>query len=149
MPGFSQPYDQRVTTDGRHHPELRLGAMAAGGVAPAILAIVERGVRRHPDLARSLRMEVEIEMDEGYPPVRVVFAGDEILVEDGRALDPELWISGSLPDLVALMAAPQMGGVPSPLNPRGRAALGMVAKGRIRVQGPISVMRSFLMVIRV
>ncbi len=80
MPGFSQPGDDRV-------PEVRLGALAEGGLAPAIMAIVERGVARRPEQARALRIEVELRMDESYPPVRIVFGEDLVLVEDGPAVD--------------------------------------------------------------
>jgi hypothetical protein len=44
MPGFSQPGARSTPAA----PEVRLGALAAGGLAPAIMAIVERGVSRRP-----------------------------------------------------------------------------------------------------
>jgi len=138
MPGFSHP----------GAPEVRLGSLVEGGLAPAILAIVERGVNRRPERARALKVEVELRMDEGYPPVRIVFGAEGVLVEDGAAQDPALRISGSLPDLVALLVTPLVGGVPSPMNPRGRAALGMLASGRVRIQGGLGLLRSFLGVIR-
>ena len=138
MPGFSHP----------GAPEVRLGTLAEGGLAPAIMAIVERGVNRRPDQARALGIEVELRMEESYPPVRIVFEGDAVLVEDGTAQDPALRISGALADLVALLVTPLVGGVPSPMNARGRAALGMLATGRVRIQGGLGLMRSFLGVIR-
>ncbi len=129
-------------------PEVRLGELAEGGLAPAIMAIVERGVNRRPAQARALSIEVELRMAEGYPPVRIVFDEDEVLVEDGAARSPALRISGALPDLVALLVAPVLGGVPSILDPRGRAALGMFASRRVRIEGGLGLMRSFLGVIR-
>jgi hypothetical protein len=137
MPGFSHP----------GAPEVRLGTLAEGGLAPAIMAIVERGVNRRPDQARALAIEVELRMEESYPPVRIVF-GDVVVVEDGPAHDPALRISGALADLVALLVTPLVGGVPSPMNTRGRAALGMLASRRVRIQGSLGLMRSFLGVIR-
>jgi hypothetical protein len=71
-----------------------------------------------------------------------------VLVEDGPARAPALRISGALPDLVALLVAPLLGGVPSPIDPRGRAALGMFASRRVRIQGRVGLMRSFLAVVR-
>ena len=137
MPGFSHP----------GAPEVRLGTLADGGLAPAIMAIVERGVNRRPDQARALAIEVELRMEESYPPVRIAF-GDVVVVEDGPAHDPALRISGALADLVALLVTPLVGGVPSPMNARGRAALGMLASRRVRIDGGLGLMRSFLGVIR-
>jgi hypothetical protein len=138
MSGFSHP----------GAPEVRLGVLAAGGLAPAIMAIVERGVNRRPDAARALEVEVELRMEESYPPVRIAFEPGGVLVEDGAAHNPALRISGALPDLVALLVTPLVGGVPSPMNPRGRAALGMLASRRVRIEGGLGLMRSFLGVIR-
>jgi hypothetical protein len=129
-------------------PEVRLGALAVGGLAPAIMAIVERGVNRRPAQARALDIEVELRMEESYPPVRIVFGPDAVLVEDGPGQAPALLISGALPDLVALLVTPLVGGVPSPMNARGRAALGMFASRRVRIQGGLGLLRSFLGVIR-
>jgi hypothetical protein len=112
------------------------------------MAIVERGVKQRPDQARALQIEVELRMEESYPPVRIVFDADGVLVEDGPGEAPALRISGALSDLVALLVTPLVGGVPSPMNARGRAALGMFASRRVRIQGGLGLMRSFLGVIR-
>ena len=128
---------------------MRLGELREGGLAPAILAIVERGVRRRPALAASLTAEVEFDFEEDYPPVRVVFGERLVLVEDGPAKVPDLKIEGALPDLISMMVAPLLRGVPSPINPRGRAALGMVALGRVRLEGRLGLMRRMLAVIRI
>jgi hypothetical protein len=120
-----------------------------GGLAPAILAIVERGVRRRPGLANSIQAEIELALDEDYPPVRIVFGERLVLVEDGPGLAPDIRVEGTLPDLISLMVTPLLGGVPNPIDSRGRAALGKVALGRVRVEGRISLMRRLLGVIRV
>jgi hypothetical protein len=140
MPGFSQPGNADV-------PEVRLGALTDGGLAPAIMAIVERGVSRRPAEARALGVEVELRMDEGYPPVRIVFGEEVVLVEDGPGQAPALQISGALSDLVALLVAPLLAGVPNPIDARGRAALGLFASRRVRIQGGLGLMRSFLVVV--
>jgi hypothetical protein len=140
MRGFSQP-------DQLDAPEVRLGIIAEGGLAPAIMAIVERGVVRRPAKARELGIEVELRMEERYPPVRIAFGDDVVLVEDGPAHAPALRISGALSDLVALLVAPLVRGVPSPIDSRGRAALGMFASRRVRVEGEIGKMRGFLSVL--
>ena len=66
------------------------------------------------------------------------------MVEDGPALAPALRISGALSDLVALLVVPLLGGVPSPIDARGRAALGMFASRRVRVEGEVGKLRGFL-----
>ena len=114
-----------------------------------MMAVVERGVRQRPEQAQTLRAEVELSMEEGYPPIRIVFGDYAVLVEDGPAVAPDLRIEGTLPDLIHLMVSPLMGGVPSPMNARGRAALAMVARGRVRVDGGLGLMRRFLALIRI
>ena len=108
-----------MTTERDNRPDVRLGALREGGLAPAIMALIERGVQQRPDQARALRLEVELQLEDIYPPVRILFAEDGVLVEDGPAVAPGLRISGTLPDLAAMMVAPTVGGVPSPINPRG------------------------------
>jgi hypothetical protein len=137
-----------VTTEGQDCPEVRLGGLREGGLAPAIMALVERGVQRRPAQARALRLEVELQLEESYPPVRIVFGDDGVLVEDGPAVAPGLRISGSLPDLAAMMVAPTLGGVPSPIDPRGRAAIGLFTSRRVRIQGRVGALRSFVSLIR-
>jgi hypothetical protein len=128
---------------------VNLGSLLPGGLAPALLAIVERGVRLRPVPARALHAEIELTMTDGYPPVRILFEQDAVLVEDGPAVKPDLRISGALPDLISLIASPAVGGVPVPVNARGRAALGMVVHGRVRVEGRMALVRRLLSVIRV
>jgi hypothetical protein len=130
-------------------PQVRLGTLQEGGLAPAIMAIVERGVRRRPALASGIHAEVQLELEENYPPVRIVFGERLVLVEDGPAVAPDLRVEGTLPDLISLMVTPLLGGLPNPINARGRAALGMVAVGRVRIEGRIGLMRQLIRVIRV
>ncbi len=129
--------------------EVRLGALEQGGLAPAVMAIIDRGVRRRPDLARSLRAEVELSFQDGHPPVRIVFADEVVTVEDGPAENPDVRIDGRLGDHIALMVAPVVGGLPSVFDARGRAALGMVVSRRVRIQGSLGLLRRFLGVIHV
>jgi hypothetical protein len=137
-----------VSTDGQDCPEVRLGTLREGGLAPAIMALIERGVQQRPEQARALRLEVELQLEDIYPPIRIVFGDDGVLVEDGPAVAPGLRISGSLPDLAAMMVAPTFGGVPSPIDPRGRAAIGLFASRRVRIQGRVGALRSFVNLIR-
>jgi hypothetical protein len=131
------------------HPEVKLGELQQGGLAPAVMAIVDRGVRQRPELARSLAIEVELTFQDQHPPVRIMFGGEDVLVEDGPATAPALRVDGRLGDHIALMVAPVVGGLPSVFDSRGRAALGMVASRRIRVSGNLGLLRRFLGVIHV
>ena len=137
-----------MSTEGHDCPEVRLGTLREGGLAPAIMVIVERGVQRRPAQARALRLEVELRMEEAYPPIRIVFGDDGVLVEDAPAAAPGLRISGTLPDLAALMMAPTLRGVPNPADARGRAAIGLFTSRRVRIEGKLGVLRSFVGVIR-
>ena len=133
----------------RPNPTVELGTLVEGGLAPAIFAIVDRGVKGRPELATDLRAEVELNLGAPYPAVRVLFGDPTVLVEDGPAAAPDLRISGDLPDLVSLMVAPLVRGLPNPIDRRGRAALGMVALRRVRVEGTLALLRRFLGVIGV
>src|ERR1700759_3809862 len=113
------------------------------------MAIVDRGVAQRPELAGTLEAEIELNIKERYPPVRIVFDNGDVLVEDGSAEAPDLRVTGTLPDLVSLMIAPLIGGVPNPVAAKGRAALGMVALRRVKVEGRLALLRRFLGVIRI
>lgn len=130
-------------------PQVKLGRVERGGLAPAIMAIVERGVRRRPASAHGIEAEVQLEFEDGYPPVRVVFGQPGVLVEDGSAIAPDLRVKGALPDLISLMVTPLFGGLPNPINARGRAALGMVALRRVRFEGRLGLVRRLIRLIRV
>jgi hypothetical protein len=130
-------------------PHVRLGNVAEGGIAPAVAAIVERGVRRRPALAAGLSIEVELNVEGPYPPVRIVFGERLVLVEDGPATAPDIRVEGGLTDLISMMIAPiGFGGVPSLINARGRAALGKVVLGHVRIEGRLGLMRRLLGLMR-
>jgi hypothetical protein len=128
-------------------PTVRLGALRDDGIAASIYALVERGVKRRPAFARMTLGEVELRFAEGYAPTRIAFRGDEVLVEDGDAVRPDLIVSGSLPDVVHLTSAPMVGGVPNPLGTRGRAALGRLARRRVRLRGSSTLGRRLLRIL--
>jgi hypothetical protein len=47
------------------------------------------------------------------------------------------------------MVTPLLGGLPNPIDARGRAALGLVAGGRVRVEGRLALMRRLIRLMRV
>jgi hypothetical protein len=127
-----------MSTNGRG-PRVRLGRMVEDGVAPSILGLIERGMRREPELAATMRGRVVFRFAEDYSPMRISFRPRSVLVEDGDLRKPDLVISGRLPDIVHFATVPMLGGrlvgVPDPRRPRGRAALGRLADKRVRVEG--------------
>ena len=125
-------------------PPVRLGSLQDGGIAPAVHALVEQGVTRRPELAEGMDGEVELRWQEGWPPVRIWFGGRAIVVSDGKPPTPDLVVCAKLPDLVAVTAAPLVGGVPKPTDPRGRAALRALANGTVRLEGSRGLGRKLL-----
>ena len=129
-------------------PRVILGHLEDGGIAPAVAAIVDRGVQRRPSQAAGLRCQVELQIIGPYPPVRITFGDVDVLVEDGSAEQPDVRVSGGLADLISLMETPLLGGLPSFMNARGRAAIGRVALGKVRIEGRIGLMRRLLSIVR-
>jgi hypothetical protein len=123
---------------------VRLGRTRANGLAPALLALLERGVQLHPSIAARVRGKVVFRYDEGYTPTRVSFGPRAVVVEDGNLRKPDVVIAGTLPDIVHVASAPQLGGLPSPHSPRGLVALARVARGRVIVDGDRTLARRLL-----
>ena len=130
--------------DGRR---VRLGHVAPNGISPSMCGLVELGKSKRPQLARELRGSVELRFREDFAPVRMDFASDGILVEDAgeqNGWKPALVISGSLPDIVKLTAAPLFGGLPKLSDARGRAALASMAGGKVKIEGSAVLARRLL-----
>lgn len=138
-------------------PQVRLGTLAGESIAAGIYALVVHGVRRRPGLAHGIDGELVLRFDEGYAPVTIRFADGDVLVEDqvrtrsglAEAGAPDCEICAPLPDLIALAVAPTVAGLPSPLAPRGRAALGSLASGRVQVIGSRALARKLLALLRI
>jgi hypothetical protein len=133
--------------------QVRLGHVAPNGISASMYGLIERGAAKRPRIAKSLRGRVEIRFREDFAPVRVEFEQAGVLVEDGNGKadgwDPDLVISGSLPDIVQLAAAPLFGGVPRPTNKRGRTALARVAGRKVRIEGNPLLARRLLKLLEI
>jgi hypothetical protein len=125
-------------------PNVRLGKARGKGVAPSMFGLLEHGVGRRPEVARSMRGRVVLRFSEDFAPVRIGFTPRTVTVEDGDLRKPDLVISGSLPDIVHFATAPHVRGVPNPARVRGRAALARVASRRVRVSGDTALARKLL-----
>lgn len=125
-------------------PAIRLGATSTEGVAPTLYALLERGVRRRPQLAEEMDGRVDLHFVEEIAPVRMAFCGDEITVEDGEWDDADLRVSGRLPHIVHLTTTPKLGGMPNPARAGGRTALARLSRGEIRLSGDRALGRKLL-----
>jgi hypothetical protein len=123
---------------------VRLGRTDRDGIAPSMFGLLERGVARRPELARSLRGRVVLRFDEGFAPLRISFGERVVRVEDGDLRRPDLAISGRLPDIVHFATVPLVGGIPDPSDARGRSAIALFARRRVRVEGDRRLARGLL-----
>jgi hypothetical protein len=139
----------------RAKPEVpvKLGHLAANGIAPSMYGLIERGAARRPRIARSLRGTVEIRFKEDFAPVHVAFDEEAVVVEDGegesKGQRADLVIQGSLPDIVHLASAPLVGGVPKPTDKRGRGALARMADRRVKIEGSPMLARRLLKLLEI
>jgi hypothetical protein len=115
-----------------HSITVNLGSVADGSVAPAIRAIVERGVQRRPQLAAEPG-RIRLRFQEGWPAVLIVL-GDRVVVCDNETAPADVEISATLPDLVTLLTTPLAKGIPNPIRREGRAAIGLL-RGRVEIDG--------------
>jgi hypothetical protein len=141
-----------MSADGRA-PSIRLGRMVEDGVAPSIFGLVERGISREPGLAAEMRGRVVFRFEEEFSPLRINFRPRSVVVEDGDLRKPDLVIAGRLPDIVHFATVPtlrgRLRGVPDPRRARGRAALGRLASGRVRIEGDNALARHLLRLLSV
>jgi hypothetical protein len=139
--------------NGNRPPRVRLGRMVENGVAPSIFGLIERGLAREPELAAQMRGRVVFRFRDDFSPLRVSFKPRTVVVEDGDLRKPDLVIAGRLPDIVHFATVPMLGGrlvgVPDPRAPKGRAALGRLASGRVHIEGDTSLARRVMRLLAV
>jgi hypothetical protein len=149
----AKPKPARAKSAKPNVPPVKLGHLAANGIAPSMYGLIERGAARRPRIARSLRGTVEIRFKEDFAPVHVEFDEGVVVVEDGHEKQkgprPDLVIQGSLPDIVQLASAPLVGGLPKPTDKRGRAALARVANRRVKIEGSPLLARRLLRLLEI
>jgi hypothetical protein len=125
-------------------PRVRLGRRSRDGVAPAFLALIERGLEARPEVAASLRGRAVFRFSEEIAPLRITFRARTVVVEDGDLRRPDLVMSGRMADIVNLTTVPHWRGLPNPVVRPGRAALSTVLRGRVRVEGDRRLARGLL-----
>jgi ubiquinone biosynthesis protein UbiJ len=112
-----------------------------------MVALVERGVGLRPALVREARGVVELCFPDA-DPLRVAFTADEVVVSDGGDGQPDVVITGRLPDVLRLLGAPTVVGLPNPIARDGRAALARIADGRVRITGDRALARRLLAILK-
>src|SRR4029079_15838572 len=127
--------------------------MVDDGVAPSIFGLLERGVDMRPEVVAKMRGRIVFRFAEDFVPLRIAFKPKTVVIEDGDLRKPDLVIAGRLPDIVHFLTVPTLGGrlrgVPAPRAHSGRAALGRVASGRVRVDGDPRLGRRLLQLLAV
>jgi hypothetical protein len=102
--------------------------------------LIEANLIRFPDRARLLRpATVELEALDAGTIATVRLRPGRVRVADGaagRRADVRIRATGR--DLLELAAAPLRFGVPDPLRPEGRAVIGAIVTGRVRVAGLVT-----------
>ena len=124
--------------------EVRLGRTSRDGVAPSMFVWVERGVVLRPEVAREIHGRVTFRWDEEIAPLSVHFAGDAIDVFVGDLRNPDLAVSGRLPDIVHMATAPLLLGIPNPASRHGLAAILGLYRGRVTLKGDRTMARRLI-----
>ena len=121
-----------------------LGAVGDRSITVALYAMVDRAAAMRPDLAADLAGRVRLRFDEDYAPVLIDARDEEIVVcDDGEGV-ADAQIAASLPHLSELILVPHAGGIPAPWTRGGRAALGRMAGGHVRISGSRNLARRLL-----
>jgi hypothetical protein len=113
-------------------------------VAPALYALLARGIERHPEVAGPMRGRVVFRFREEISPVRITFRARVVVIEDGDSRRPNVAIEGTMPDIVHFATAPLFRGLPNPVVSRGRRAISRFASRRVRIRGDALLARRLL-----
>jgi len=124
--------------------EVRLGRTSRDGVAPSLYVWVERGVRLRPAVARDLQGRAVFRFSEEISPLAVHFRREAIDVFDGDLSNPDLAVSGRLPDIVHIATAPTLLGIPNPASRHGLAAILGLYRGRVTLEGDRAMARRLI-----
>jgi hypothetical protein len=106
------------------------------GLASMVADLIEQNLRRDP-ARRALLLPSVAELDASDADVTVFLRieRDAVRVGDGDVPDAHLRIRSDSGRLLDLTTAPLRWGLPDPLRPEGRAIVGDLLRGRIRIRG--------------
>jgi hypothetical protein len=107
------------------------------GLSSMIGGLIEANLRANPDRAELLRPCVVVLTAtdaEVSTSLRISSSGVEV-ADEPSGVGVDLGVRASSGDLIALSAVPLRFGLPDPLRREGRAIIGSLLRGRIRVSG--------------
>lgn len=119
---------------------MRVYGASGVGLARLLGAVVRGNLLRHPERARLLDGEPGVvRLVAADPPATVTceLRDGTLRIYSGAVAPPDVVVSGPAAAIVESVAVPDVAGVPSPLHPAGRRALGRVLLRRVRVRGAL------------
>ena len=106
------------------------------GLAAMLGGLIEQNLLRDPARHRLLRpATVGVAAKDAGVRVSIRIGPGDVLVGPGAGRDAQVEIVASGHDLLAMAGAPLRFGLPDVLRPEGRAIVGGLLTGRIRVRG--------------
>jgi hypothetical protein len=116
---------------------VRFADAEPNGLADLVGRLIDANLREHPD-RRQLLSEtvVELSASDANMHATLDFTADDVLVSNGRSNGrAHLRVRADAYDLVEFAAAPLRLGLPDVFVADGRAAIGRVLRGHVRVSG--------------
>lgn len=116
---------------------VRFADAEPNGLADLVGRLIDANLQEHPARRRLLRETVvELSASDADMQATLEVTADGILVSNGRSNGrAHLRVRADAYDLVEFAAAPLRLGLPDVFDAEGRAALGRVLRGHVRVSG--------------
>lgn len=112
------------------------GTDEPSGLASMVGVLIEQNLERDPSRRRLLRpSSATITVPDAGVAITIRTGPGEVEVRDGADPDAQLRITADPERLLALTSAPLRFGLPDAFDARGRAVLGDVLSGRVRIHG--------------
>ena len=112
------------------------GSDEPSGLASMVGGLIDQNLDRDPSRLRLLRpSSATITVPDAGVAITVRTGPGEVEVRDGADPDTHLAITADSERLLALTSAPLRFGLPDVFDARGRAVLGDVLSGRVRIRG--------------
>ena len=116
---------------------VRFADAEPNGLADLVGRLIGGNLQEHPDRRRLLsRSVVELSASDADTYATLNLTGDGVVVSNGRSNGrAHLRVRADAYDLVEFAGAPLRLGLPDVFDAGGRAALGQVVRGHVRVSG--------------